>query len=849
MVLRHRGVYTGNNRARLANSLYNLEARPPAIAYCEITPFPQQPVNGVPGRPPELLYDPYMTLPPRWSRDVYDLLNNKIKIFFSICWQVDIHEEGDSFSNAYTVIKNHFNHDITTTFARTRIENPDKSLYKNFKGKDALQLKIALFKLAIICEGLFANLYNDSRREFTTPRWKKKCFVCQKEGCWLTNHTNEERKAARTQFFSACYFTGTLLPADFSVHLAEYKGMFIHHISGKDIYSRDVLSSPASQFLIEDRYTRSVYQGILPDTGAANVSTVGKEQYLALIQEDLTVTMDTSTAGKTSIKFGKGSVTVSIGTAQIPTEIGKIDFEVLDAPTPFLLCLADMDRLKVYFNNTTDKLVQGNFTLKDNYYFNYEILVDVMYLRSKPTLYETWQALRMFAEFRAKAKIMGVTCKQVPIEAHWSVGKIERYHAPLHRAWDILYAELAGTMSDKAILQMAVKAINDTAGPNGLVLTLLIFGAYPRMTIESPPSPLMVADALNTRNGPNTADMLALPLQSEVLHASPIDIIVPLAKQLRKRGHLPGLRNKRKANVYITKKEEANLKLAIKLRNNRISNLRVIIALAPMLAYPQAQTNLKRIILAHLPTELAPRYPEGTLLYVIKPLYRIAEAGVYWWTTYHRHHCKELDMSTLIYDPCLLVINSNADDFGMFRLKLKTILTLNAQLDFNSYTLIIDATQQPSDKDIKALNKRLKWQIENLNRGLRYIPITLIDAKLMLGFILMLINKSIDGDNTFTICGNIIHYSLIKCKRVTRSVLASKIYGMVNGFDIGIAIATTLQIIIERLGLPAVPLVICTDSYSLYECLVKLGTTKEKRLMIDIMALRQSYERREIIEI
>jgi hypothetical protein len=30
---------------------------------------------------------------------------------------------------------------------------------------------------------------------------------------------------------------------------------------------------------------------------------------------------------------------------------------------------------------------------------------------------------------------------------------------------------------------------------------------------------------------------------------------------------------------------------------------------------------------------------------------------------------------------------------------------------------------------------------------------------------------------------------------------------------------------------------------------VKLGTTKEKRLMIDIMALRQSYERRELSEV
>ncbi|KAF1972740.1 hypothetical protein BU23DRAFT_580811 [Bimuria novae-zelandiae CBS 107.79] len=89
-----------------------------------------------------------------------------------------------------------------------------------------------------------------------------------------------------------------------------------------------------------------VTYGILPDTGAANVSTVGREQYLALTREDLTVTIDISMAGKASIKFGKGS-------------IRKINFKVLKAPTPFLLCLVDIDRLNVYFNNTTDKLVQG----------------------------------------------------------------------------------------------------------------------------------------------------------------------------------------------------------------------------------------------------------------------------------------------------------------------------------------------------------------------------------------------------------------------------------------------------------------------------------------------------------
>ena len=60
---------------------------------------------------------------------------------------------------------------------------------------------------------------------------------------------------------------------------------------------------------------------------------------------------------------------------------------------------------------------------------------------------------------------------------------------------------------------------------------------------------------------------------------------------------------------------------------------------------------------------------------------------------------------------------------------------------------------------------------------------------------------------------------------------------------------STIKMITTHLELPAIPLMVCTDSYSLYECLVKLGTTKEKRLMIDIMALRQSYERREIAEI
>lgn len=68
---------------------------------------------------------------------------------------------------------------------------------------------------------------------------------------------------------------------------------------------------------------------------------------------------------------------------------------------------------------------------------------------------------------------------------------------------------------------------------------------------------------------------------------------------------------------------------------------------------------------------------------------------------------------------------------------------------------------------------------------------------------------------------------------------------MAHGFDIGAIIKATLGKVLQA----EIPLIFCTDSKSLYYYLVKLETTHEKRLMIDVMRLRQSYERREITEI
>jgi hypothetical protein len=69
---------------------------------------------------------------------------------------------------------------------------------------------------------------------------------------------------------------------------------------------------------------------------------------------------------------------------------------------------------------------------------------------------------------------------------------------------------------------------------------------------------------------------------------------------------------------------------------------------------------------------------------------------------------------------------------------------------------------------------------------------------------------------------------------------------MLTGVNIAYVIGFTLNIVIKQLDLSMIPIIVYIDSYSLYECLVKLGTTKEKRLIINIMAIRQSYEQREL---
>jgi hypothetical protein len=1156
----------------------------------------------------------------------------------------------------------------------------------------------------------------------------KKCFVCGKVGCWSTKHPASERKPRQDGWRQYAQEKGLGSSApDFAAFLMDFEGIdtgewdnndtaadfnawyteaknhdepatqlhtqymtsygtvdgsstvallneqaALHGFTKWDVFNQEPLER-ADQFYFRDRYSSETFQGILPDTGAAGVSTAGENQVIALQRVDSSVTLNTSTAGGHRIRFGDNPEVVSIGTVAVCTPFGTVDFQVLPTNTPFLFCLRDMDKHHVYLNNVRNILVHGDkeypvvrkwghpwllygepeksiawchltetelrqlhrrfghpaaerlykvltraghddvdkaviekltkfchqcqmhgnapgrfkFTLRDDLEFNYQVIVDVMFIDGKPTLHvidaatsfqaarflrnmtakETWDALRMAwidtylgppdtlvsdagtnftsAEFKANARIMAIEVEEIPVESHNSIGKLERYHAPLRRAFHMIAEDLRGQgLSSDHILQMAVKAVNDTAGPDGLVPTLLVFGAYPRLTDMSPPSPSIAAraaairramaevrkvrakqqvdTALGMRNGPSTLETLNLPLQAEVKvwrenlgwkgpfvllardgETCTVDVdgkatnfrtvvVKPyyrdesteipaddddegddaedtrdadwtpdeLQPVKKKRGRPVGSRNKPKdmnidtammtstmmSVAYLSTKEQTDYELSLRLRKEgkittagapfemsdkkevdaligagvfafemfdpakhggtRIfksrmvrevkgkatdtpyeksrmviqghsdgdkdliltqsptiqrASQRIIMAIAPSLArngmklwlrditqaYIQSSTVLQRTIFAHLPTEIAHLYPKGTIMVVIKPLYGIAEAGTHWWATYFNHHREKLGMETSTYDPCLLITKSPErfgivgmqtddtlilcdDEFNQleedelkkakFTAKNKEQLTIDNPLLFNggifsekangsmklcqkkqgeklklvsknttvskqqyveqrargayiasicqpeaSFDMSVAAQHKdPGNDDITCLNKRLEWQMANLDRGLTYIPLDLHTTKLFvfvdgsfannkdlssqIGYEIFLANETTTED-TFTMEGNLIHWSSTKSKRVTRSVLASEIYAMVHGVDMGMATGTTFDMITTKLGIPKIPIIVCTDSFSLYECLVKLGTTKEKRLMIDIMSLRQSYERRELFEV
>jgi hypothetical protein len=90
-----------------------------------------------------------------------------------------------------------------------------------------------------------------------------------------------------------------------------------------------------------------------------------------------------------------------------------------------------------------------------------------------------------------------------------------------------------------------------------------------------------------------------------------------------------------------------------------------------------------------------------------------------------------------------------------------------------------------------------------------------------------------------------IAWSSHKSRRVTRSVLGSETMAFADGFDAAYSLKHDLQTILKR----SVDILMYTDSLSLFDVITKLSTTAEKRLMIDLVVVREAYDCMEIAQL
>jgi hypothetical protein len=244
-------------------------------------------------------------------------------------------------------------------------------------------------------------------RTNTRPDQKdQKCYVCKKIGCWSTKHSDEDRTKAYARLKEQLVTEIGMNEDNLAQFLTDYEGypneessnvedvetlenkdplyehfvtelgevngaktvsalndQSVRHIMTKqDIFHsyETLLTFPyeMSVFTFEERYSSAKFQGIMPDTGAAGISTAGEPQFLALQKQDLLISLDRTTAGDNQIRFGKGTA-VATGTTTVRTPLGPITFHIVTANTPFLFCIQDMDRMKVRFDNLANVLIQG----------------------------------------------------------------------------------------------------------------------------------------------------------------------------------------------------------------------------------------------------------------------------------------------------------------------------------------------------------------------------------------------------------------------------------------------------------------------------------------------------------
>ena len=102
-------------------------------------------------------------------------------------------------------------------------------------------------------------------------------------------------------------------------------------------------------------YTSTKFVGIIINIKASKHFTAEYNQFLTL-QKINKVQLNKSIKSIVSVQFKIGSIS-SIGFIKVATPINTVEFYIIKVNTPFLLYLADIDNLQVYFNNLKNILI------------------------------------------------------------------------------------------------------------------------------------------------------------------------------------------------------------------------------------------------------------------------------------------------------------------------------------------------------------------------------------------------------------------------------------------------------------------------------------------------------------
>eukprot|EP00168_Porphyra_purpurea_P020863 TRINITY_DN895_c0_g1_i6.p1 TRINITY_DN895_c0_g1~~TRINITY_DN895_c0_g1_i6.p1 ORF type:complete len:1091 (+),score=259.84 TRINITY_DN895_c0_g1_i6:1132-4404(+) len=151
---------------------------------------------------------------------------------------------------------------------------------------------------------------------------------------------------------------------------------------------------------------------------------------------------------------------------------------------------------------------------------------------------------------------------------------------------------------------------------------------------------------------------------------------------------------------------------------------------------------------------------------------------------------------------------------------------------------------------VRDYNKLVRRAKDGRDQALRYLPLdtntlqmrTYADASFagnrdlssQVGYVVLLCDAS--GRS------HVLAYSSRKCKRVVRSAMAGEVYALTAAMDEAFVLRYDLETLYRR----HIPLTIYTDSKQSFDVITRSTHPTEKRLLIDIAGLRESYTRREI---